>query len=69
MKGKRENIPYIRMEILERGKAARHSTSILLNNTKNKAIPCHQDKLVMIAKNATLQLATFLEKKTIVLTT
>lgn len=40
------------MEILGRGKAALEH---LLNNTKNKAIPCPREKLVMIAMNAALE--------------
>ncbi|KAK7236557.1 hypothetical protein RIF29_45424 [Crotalaria pallida] len=38
------------MEILGRG-GTRH----LLNNTKNKAIPCPREKVVMIAMNAALE--------------
>lgn len=40
------------MEILGRGKAALEH---LLNNTKNKDIPCPREKLVMIAMNAALE--------------
>jgi hypothetical protein len=39
IKGKRENIPYIRIIARLSNGEKRHSTSILLNNTKNKATP------------------------------
>ena len=41
------------MEIPGRGKAA--LGIYLLNNTKNKAIPCPREKVVMIAMNAALE--------------
>lgn len=41
------------MEIPGRGKVA--LGIYLLNNTKNKAIPCPREKVVMIAMNAALE--------------
>ena len=36
-------------------RTGKSGTRNLLNNTKNKAIPCPRDKLVMIAMNAALE--------------